>query len=107
MTGKKVILVIMDGWGFGKIKSSDAIQAMPIRHLFILYMQISQYNFNNLRRSGWIAGRTNGKFRSWSFKFGAGQDCLPGIATNQCCYPRRDVCQKSTIAGFYILCATK
>jgi 2,3-bisphosphoglycerate-independent phosphoglycerate mutase len=26
MEGKKVILIIMDGWGLGKIKSSDAIQ---------------------------------------------------------------------------------
>ena len=26
MADKKVILVIMDGWGLGKVKSADAIQ---------------------------------------------------------------------------------
>ena len=26
MNNKKAILIIMDGWGLGKIKSSDAIQ---------------------------------------------------------------------------------
>jgi 2,3-bisphosphoglycerate-independent phosphoglycerate mutase len=26
MENKKIILIIMDGWGLGKVKSSDAIQ---------------------------------------------------------------------------------
>src|SRR6476469_6235263 len=37
MENKKVILVIMDGWGIGKIKSSDAIQHANVPFVSSLY----------------------------------------------------------------------
>src|ERR1700740_758436 len=37
MEAKKVILVIMDGWGLGKIKSSDAIQNADVPFVSSLY----------------------------------------------------------------------
>ncbi|MER3471001.1 MAG: 2,3-bisphosphoglycerate-independent phosphoglycerate mutase [Chitinophagaceae bacterium] len=36
---KKVILIIMDGWGLGKVKSSDAIQAANTPFISSLYTQ--------------------------------------------------------------------
>ncbi len=41
MESKKVILIIMDGWGIGKIKSSDAIQNANIPFITSLYQQYS------------------------------------------------------------------
>jgi 2,3-bisphosphoglycerate-independent phosphoglycerate mutase len=37
MAGKKVILVIMDGWGLGKVKTSDAIQNAAVPFVTSLY----------------------------------------------------------------------
>src|ERR1700743_1009364 len=37
MNAKKVILVIMDGWGLGKVKSSDAIQNANVPFVSSLY----------------------------------------------------------------------
>src|SRR5438034_9162613 len=37
MENKKVILIIMDGWGLGKIKSSDAIQNANVPFVTSLY----------------------------------------------------------------------
>src|ERR1700760_2725181 len=37
MEAKKVILVIMDGWGLGKVKSSDAIQNANVPFVTSLY----------------------------------------------------------------------
>src|SRR4029079_5152898 len=37
MEDKKVILIIMDGWGLGKIKSSDAIQNANVPFVSSLY----------------------------------------------------------------------
>src|SRR5256885_16533741 len=37
MEEKKVILIIMDGWGLGKIKSSDAIQNANVPFVSSLY----------------------------------------------------------------------
>src|SRR5215207_9615516 len=37
MEEKKVILIIMDGWGLGKIKSSDAIQNAHVPFVSSLY----------------------------------------------------------------------
>src|SRR5882757_481069 len=39
MPGKKVILVIMDGWGLGRQKSSDAIQHARVPFVSSLYKQ--------------------------------------------------------------------
>jgi 2,3-bisphosphoglycerate-independent phosphoglycerate mutase len=39
MAGKKVILIIMDGWGLGKIKSSDAIQHAHVPFVNSLYQK--------------------------------------------------------------------
>src|ERR1700712_4398510 len=37
MENKKAILIIMDGWGLGKIKSSDAIQNADVPFVTSLY----------------------------------------------------------------------
>src|SRR5882757_6960243 len=37
MKNKKIILIIMDGWGLGKIKSSDAIQNADVPFVTSLY----------------------------------------------------------------------
>src|SRR5215510_1308688 len=37
MKNKKAILVIMDGWGLGKVKSSDAIQNANVPFVSSLY----------------------------------------------------------------------
>src|SRR6201985_918094 len=37
MESKKIILIIMDGWGLGKIKSSDAIQNANVPFVSSLY----------------------------------------------------------------------
>src|ERR671939_2231300 len=37
MKNKKVILIIMDGWGLGKVKSSDAIQNANVPFVQSLY----------------------------------------------------------------------
>src|SRR5882724_12342689 len=37
MENKKVILIIMDGWGLGKVKSSDAIQHAKTPFISSLY----------------------------------------------------------------------
>ncbi|MEI9934202.1 MAG: hypothetical protein WDM71_04990 [Ferruginibacter sp.] len=37
MESKKVILIIMDGWGLGKVKSSDAIQNANVPFVSSLY----------------------------------------------------------------------
>src|SRR5215218_108712 len=37
MENKKAILIIMDGWGLGKVKSSDAIQHAAVPFVTSLY----------------------------------------------------------------------
>ena len=37
MNNKKAILIIMDGWGLGKVKSSDAIQHAHVPFVSSLY----------------------------------------------------------------------
>lgn len=39
MTQRKVILIIMDGWGLGQVKSADAIQAAQVPFVSSLYQQ--------------------------------------------------------------------
>src|SRR5687768_9982056 len=39
MPQKKVILIIMDGWGLGKVKSADAIQAARTPFVSSLYQK--------------------------------------------------------------------
>src|ERR1051326_2919479 len=39
MKNKKAILIIMDGWGLGKIKASDAIQNANVPFVDSLYKQ--------------------------------------------------------------------
>ena len=45
MEAKKVILVIMDGWGLGKVKESDAIQHanVPFVSSFMTNIQIQPW----------------------------------------------------------------
>src|SRR5579871_3217261 len=39
MESKKAILIIMDGWGLGKVKSSDAIQNANVPFVSSLYQK--------------------------------------------------------------------
>lgn len=55
---KKVILIIMDGWGLGKIKSSDAIQAADVPFVSSLY---SKYPNTTLITCGEDVGLPDGQ----------------------------------------------
>jgi 2,3-bisphosphoglycerate-independent phosphoglycerate mutase len=58
MSVKKVILVIMDGWGLGKIKSSDAIQNANTPFVSSLY---SKYPHTTLLTCGEAVGLPEGQ----------------------------------------------
>ncbi|MDR3717047.1 MAG: 2,3-bisphosphoglycerate-independent phosphoglycerate mutase [Puia sp.] len=58
MTDKKVILVIMDGWGLGKEKSSDAIQNAKVPFVSSLY---SKYPHTTLVTCGEAVGLPDGQ----------------------------------------------
>ena len=58
MPKRKVILVIMDGWGLGKVASSDAIQHAEIPFIKSLY---SRYSNNILITCGEAVGLPEGQ----------------------------------------------
>ena len=58
MSGKKTILIIMDGWGLGKIKESDAIQHANVPYVQSLY---SKYPNNTLTTCGEAVGLPEGQ----------------------------------------------
>ncbi|HRO45618.1 2,3-bisphosphoglycerate-independent phosphoglycerate mutase [Agriterribacter sp.] len=58
MKSKKVILIIMDGWGLGKIKSSDAIQNAKTPFVSSLY---SKYPHTTLVTCGEAVGLPDGQ----------------------------------------------
>src|SRR5947199_330779 len=58
MPQKKVILIIMDGWGLGKIKSSDAIQNAKTPFVSSLY---SKYPNTTLVTCGEAVGLPDGQ----------------------------------------------
>jgi len=58
MTKRKVILVIMDGWGLGKVKSSDAIQNANVPFVSSLY---SKYPNTTLTTCGEAVGLPEGQ----------------------------------------------
>src|SRR6266705_2311002 len=58
MENKKVILIIMDGWGLGKIKSSDAIQNANVPFVSSLY---SKYPNTTLITCGEAVGLPAGQ----------------------------------------------
>src|SRR5438034_6259731 len=58
MENKKVILIIMDGWGLGKIKSSDAIQNARTPFVSSLY---SKYPNTVLMTCGEAVGLPEGQ----------------------------------------------
>lgn len=55
---KKVILIIMDGWGLGKVKTSDAIQNAQVPFVNGLY---SKYSNTTLVTSGEAVGLPDGQ----------------------------------------------
>ena len=55
---KKVILIIMDGWGLGKVKSADAIQNANVPFVSSLY---SQYPNTTLITCGEQVGLPEGQ----------------------------------------------
>src|SRR6266536_4373339 len=58
MNNKKAILVIMDGWGLGKVKSSDAIQNSKTPFVSSLY---SKYPNTTLTTCGEAVGLPEGQ----------------------------------------------
>ncbi|MGN6164230.1 MAG: 2,3-bisphosphoglycerate-independent phosphoglycerate mutase [Flavisolibacter sp.] len=58
MPKRKVILLIMDGWGLGKVKSSDAIQNADVPFVSSLY---SQYPNTTLTTCGEAVGLPEGQ----------------------------------------------
>ena len=58
MAGKKAILVIMDGWGLGKVKSADAIQNARTPFVSSLY---SKYPNSTLTTFGELVGLPDGQ----------------------------------------------
>jgi len=58
MAGKKAILVIMDGWGLGKVKSADAIQNARTPFVSSLY---SKYPNSTLTTCGELVGLPDGQ----------------------------------------------
>ena len=58
MKDKKVILIIMDGWGLGKVKSSDAIQHANVPFVSSLY---SKYPNTTLITCGEDVGLPEGQ----------------------------------------------
>src|SRR5215510_2231623 len=58
MTQKKVILIIMDGWGLGKVASSDAIQQAIVPFTKSLY---SKYPNTTLTTFGELVGLPEGQ----------------------------------------------
>jgi len=58
MAQKKVILIIMDGWGLGKVKSSDAIQNANVAFVSSLY---SKYPNSTLVTCGEAVGLPEGQ----------------------------------------------
>src|SRR6478672_8642008 len=58
MENKKIILVIMDGWGLGKVKSSDAIQHAHVPFVSSLY---SKYPNTTLVTCGEEVGLPDGQ----------------------------------------------
>src|ERR1700756_5201627 len=58
MQTKKVILIIMDGWGLGKVKSSDAIQHADVPFVKSLY---NKYPNTELITCGEAVGLPDGQ----------------------------------------------
>src|SRR5215510_852797 len=58
MKNKKIILIIMDGWGLGKVKSSDAIQNAETPFVDSLY---SKYPNTTLITCGEAVGLPDGQ----------------------------------------------
>lgn len=58
MKNKKIILIIMDGWGLGKVKSSDAIQNANVPFVSSLY---SKYPNTTLVTCGEAVGLPHGQ----------------------------------------------
>lgn len=55
---KRVLLVIMDGWGLGKVKTSDAIQNAKTPFVSSLY---SKYPYSTLTTCGEVVGLPDGQ----------------------------------------------
>ena len=73
MSDKKVILVIMDGWGLGKVKSSDAIQNAKVPFVSSLY---GKYPQSTLVTCGEAVGLPDGQMGNSEvghLKIGAGR----------------------------------
>ena len=58
MSSKKVILVIMDGWGLGKVASADAIRHAKTPFTSSLY---NQYPNSTLITCGELVGLPDGQ----------------------------------------------
>ncbi len=94
MEKKKVILIIMDGWGLGQKKSADAIQNANVPFVSSLY---KKYPNTTLVTCGEAVGLPDGQMGNSEvghLNLGAGRVCLPGITTYQRSRSRWFFCKK-------------
>ena len=64
MANRKVILIIMDGWGLGKVKAADAIQNANVPFVQSLY---SRYPNTTLTTCGepWACLKDRWEIQRW------------------------------------------
>jgi 2,3-bisphosphoglycerate-independent phosphoglycerate mutase len=89
MKDKKVILIIMDGWGLGKVKSSDAIQHAKTPFVSSLYLK---YPNSTLVTCGEAVGLPEGQMGNSEvghLNLGAGRIVYHELQR----YKNRGVCQ--------------
>ena len=70
MSKKPVMLMILDGFGLSnntRWKCSSSLANKP--NYDKLFKEISTYKSKSKWTGCWTSRRTNGKFRSWSFKY--------------------------------------
>jgi 2,3-bisphosphoglycerate-independent phosphoglycerate mutase len=97
MNTAKVLLIIMDGWGLGKIKTSDAIQNANVPFVSSLY---SKYPNSTLITCGELVGLPEGQMGNSEvghLNIGAGPHCLPGTAAYKRCCERWFISTKSSV----------
>ncbi len=104
MPQKKVILVIMDGWGLGKVASSDAIQHANTPFTKSLY---SKYPNTTLTTCGELVGLPDGQMGNSEvghLNLGAGRIVYQELQRINVAYKRRLFCKKRTVVTSHSLC---
>ena len=73
MPQKRAILIIMDGWGLGKVASSDAIQHANVPFTKSLYSKYPNTTLDNLWRTGGLPDGQMGNSEVGHLNLGAGR----------------------------------